>query len=674
MNWNGGALSRSRNTANTPLSAAQKRHFAQARAKAQAQPQFKVDLEFSALEHAKKDELATRKRITPSRRVDHHADSSKASPTSLNKGRAVIPPLSSSSPAFPLSSECKKDDSLEDQKRKLLAMNDWCGLKKPLPVERVSTSIADVVVDRHGCQGYERSRKRRLSDSSEAYPPSEGLIGIIDSLKTPDARNLHSTEGKRHIANKSQQSGSARRILPSGGRSGVHGFRPESCSLHRASPFYSVLEPLISPHASPYLNSDENLFADEHTKSQPLFQPSPLRSIAYDWSDIRSDAVPSAGSQPDIRSMTDSPVGTEPKLANHPSIPDLPQVRSTIRTRPPAELIAHDAPMMARDNISHVTKSRFIDGAAVAPAKPNLHSQNFTQFLLEDDVFETGPKTGKFDQDPQHFEAAYRCSEIKAQPHLAKTVKIAATDTTEHMPRAQEECCMPSVLLAPAQSPRTTKGEKLLSPDSGWENFVVGSADGEISDISSSIRRSVKTQTDPQSPDACRNMESPSPSSSPHQFAFLYSEPSNEPSLDQQIPQEPHQHQDQHQEISSPHRFSPISSDQPTDAQSTAQAAIDSLPEASREIPLCSPEQSPTLQHQLASPQDRESTEEQEQPAERFAKPTFIFTKPARFQGDRAIGLSSLTGTGEARRRSIDSGLGQVQPEWQEEEEEDIED
>lgn len=69
----------------------------------------------------------------------------------------------------------------------------------------------------------------------------------------------------------------------------------------------SALERVTTPYASPYLNSDENLFADEHTKRQPLFQPSPLRYIAYDWSDIKSDAILSAGSPLDTRSFTDSP-------------------------------------------------------------------------------------------------------------------------------------------------------------------------------------------------------------------------------------------------------------------------------------------------------------------------------------------------------------------------------
>lgn len=669
MNWNGGVLSRSRNTVNTSLSAAQKRHFARARANAQTPRQFNVDLEFSALEHAKKDKLATRRRNLPSRRADHHAASSKASPASLNAERGVIPPSSSPPLNFSISSECKKDDSLKDQKRKLLDIKDWCGVT----VSKVATSIADVVSNRNERQGCERSKKRPLLYSSEAYSPSEGLAGIIDSLKTPDARNLHNTEEKRYRANKRQ------RIVRLDDKSGA---KLESHLLHKTSPFDRE-----RAYASPYLDSDEDLFADEHTKSQPLFQPSPLRSIAYDWSDIKSDAVLSASSQLETRSLTDSPVATEQNLAHHhrsPSMLGLPQVHSD---RLPTDFTADTAPMITRDSAAQVTKRGFLNNATYAHAKPKLHS-DLTRFLPEDDIFETAPNRGKFDQHPLNIEPIFQYSEGNAQLYSTKNVEIAAMDSIEYKPRAQEVFCTPSRLLAQPElyehvsaenvwnedvastnsavaapmilkegtignptstavrSPRKTKGEELLSPNSGWRDFVIGSADGEISDISSNIRRCVKSQTDPQSPDSCSNKGAPSPPSSPHQFDLLYSESGNDPFLDQQSPQESHQHQENYSPLSSSHRFRSISLDQP-EFQYTAHAANNSIPEASREIPLYPPEHSLNPRHQLASPHDRGSTEELEQPAERFVKPTFIFTKPARFVGDQAIGLSISAETGE---------------------------
>lgn len=639
MNWNGGNLSRSRTTIKS-LSAAQIAYFA----KAAANHLSERTLEFSELDHAKK-ELAAQKKSPPSTRADRQADSSKTSPASLKDGRAAIT-LSSLSPTIPISSECKKDDSVEDQKRKLLAMNDWCGLKNPLLSERVSTSIADVVMNSFEREGYKRLKKRRLSDSSEAYSPSEGLTGILDSLKTPDARNLHNMEGKRHIANKRQQSESARRIASLDRRSG-------------GDSSYSVLERVVTPYASPYLNSDEDLFADEHTKSQPLFQPSPLRSIAYDWSDISSDAALSTGSQLDTRSLTDSPVETEPKMANdyrHPSMPGLHQVRSTIRTRLTAELPTDAVPMIASDNMPQVTNSGFLRGVSYAPARPELHSENLTRFLPEEDIFETS-----------------LLAQSNLQEHIPNTAANGNTATeisgVVAGPLISKEETIGSPTNATLQSPKITKGEELRSPDSGWRDFVIGSADGEISDISSTIRHCVKSQPHLQSPDPRRNKKAPSPSSSPHQFAFLYSEPGDELSLDQKVSQEHHQHQEIYSPLSSPHRFSSISSDQPNDVQFTAYAANNSLRQVSREIPFPPLEHPQTLRHRLISPYDREPTEEPEQSA---VKPTFIFTKPARFVGDRVIG----TGTGESRRRSTDLSLGQVQPEWRPEVEgeEDIED
>lgn len=90
-------------------------------------------------------------------------------------------------------------------------------------------------------------------------------------------------------------------------------------------------------------------------------------------------------------------------------------------------------------------------------------------------------------------------------------------------------------------------------------------------------------------------------------------------------------------------------------------------------MPSCSLEPPPVLRDQLASSHDRDSTEELEHRAERFVKPAFIFTKPARFVGERVVGVSSSTGTEEYKRRSTASSLGQAQSE-EEEEVEDIED
>lgn len=675
MNWNGGALSRSRNTKkkNTSLSEAQKRYFLKAQAQSETPRQFRADLEFSALEHARKEESAARKRSPPNRQVGHHAGSPKASETSYKEGRAVIPPSSSSSPAFQISCDYIKDDSLEDQKRKLLAMNDWCGLKKPLPVQILSASME------------KRVNKHRLSDSSEVYSP-------LDRPKPLDARNLHNAEEKRYRANKRQHSESSRRIGLLDGRS-EDGSKLESSSLHRDSPFCSALKRVTTPYPSHYSNSDENLFADENTKSQPLFQPSPLRRIAYDWSDIKSDVILSAGSPIDARSLTDSPAEIELRIANHhcrPWVSGLPQVRSTGSSQLPAELTAGDVRIVSRDYMSKVSKSGLIKKATYTPVRPELNSENLTRFLLEH----------------ENMEPIYRYSDANAPSHPAKSVEISATDSIEYNSRAQEEFCTPSRLLAQSdlyvpttaakfreggiatgepgavacssvsregtignppsstvQLPRTIKGGESLSPDSSWRDFVEGSAYGEMDDVSPSIRHYVNSETDPKSRNSSIDKKGSSPPPSPHQLKYLYSEPSDKSSSDQQNPHE-------HQEIlSSPHRFSSTSSDQSTNTQFTAYAAC-SLLETSQEMSFCSPEHPPILGDQLASPHDRGSTEELEQPAERFVKPAFIFSKPARFVGERVLGVLSSTETGQYKR-SINSILGQVQPE---EEVEDIED
>ena len=823
MNWNGGALSRSRHKTKLSLSAAQMRYFAKAQAQSQRPRQFKADLEFSTLEHARKEELDARKRSPPSPRVDYHEGSSISPKASLREERAVISPSSSSSPAFPISYDYKKDDSLEDQKRKLLAMNDWCGLKKPLPVEMVSTSTDNMDVG-DGRIGYKRVNKRRLSDSSEAYSPLEGLTGM-KTRKTPQARNLHNAEEnrhraykrqqlerrispldsqsedgsesessslhkdspfgsalgrvaapyirnlhnveeKRHRANKRQQSEFGRRIGPLDGRnedgfnlesSSIHrdspfcnalervttpyvrnlhnaeenrhrankcqqlelrqrigpldgrredGSEPESSSLYIDSPFGSALEKVTTPYASHYYNSDENLFADEPTKSQPLFQPSPLRSIVYDWSDIKSDAVLSAGSPLDAISATDSPTEIELKMVNHhrhPRVSGLRQVRSTISSRLPAELTTDAVSIISRDSMSQIYKSGLLKKATYIPVRPELNSENITRFLLEHD----------------NVEPIYQYPDVNVQPHSAESVEIAATDSIEYDPGAQEELeefCTPSRFRAQSnlcvpttavnfrergiatgepgavvagslisrrgtigdltsttmRLPTTINDGESLSPDSGWKDFVKGSANGEISDISPSIQRCVNSQQDPQSPNSGRDKEGSSPPSSPHQFDFLYSEPSDKPAFDQH---NPHKKRGTCSPLSSPHRFSSISSDQSTNTQSAAHAAS-SLPDISREIPFYSPGHPSVLRDQVAPSHGRESTEELEQPAECFVKPALIFTKPARFVGERVGGVSSSTETGEHKSRSIDSSLGQAQPEWRPEEEEveDIED
>lgn len=727
MNWNGGAVSKSRNTATSSLSTAQKRYFAKARAKPWITQQFKVDSEFSALEHAKKDKLASPKRSAPDRRVDHDADSSKASSVSRNEGgAATMPPLSSSPPVFPISSERTKSDSLRDQKRKLLAIDDWCGLATPVAVGRLSSNIAKIVTDKDEGKCDKTSKKRPFSDPSEAHSPPEGLTGIIDSLRTPEVRSLHNAEEKSYRANKRQRSEYARSIVPFDGINGLDGLKLHSCSLHKGSPSNSVLERVASQYASSYSNSDENLFADAQNTSQPLFQPSPLRTIAYDWSDVKSDAVLSTGSQLDTRSLTDSPIETEPKLAyknRRPSMRGHPQLHSSIKNWLSTELTADVAPITIRDNTSQTTKGEFLKISTYAPARPELHSDALARLLPEDDIFETGFSPGKFDQHPLNIEPIFQHSKGNLQLHSAMDVETAAMDSIEGRPRVQEVFSTPSPLPARSnlydhiphtaatnvqkgdvtttksravagslnlgegmignptntslQSPRTTEQNQSPSPDSGWRDFVIGSADGEISDVASSLRHGVKSQTDPQSPGCCKSHDAFSPSSSPHPFDFLYSEPGNEPSLDQQSPHGPYQHQERFSQISSPHPFSSISSDLSIDSQYTSHAANNSITEFSGKSPVLPPEHTPPLRrHQLASSHYRESTEELEQPAERFVKPSFIFTKPARFVGNKAIiGLSSSTEMGESSWGIPDWSIGQFQPGSRPEEvEEDIED
>lgn len=682
MNWNGGALSKTRNTKkkNTPLAAAQKRYFIRAQAQSETPRQFRADLEFSALEHARKEELAARKRSPPIREVDHHAGSSKGSEISFKVGRADIPPSSTSASLF--SCDFVKDDSLEDQKRKLLAMNDWCGLQKPLPVQTVSASTVSASMEK-------RVSKRQLSDSSEAYSPLESLAGIKDWRKPPDARSLHNVKGKRYRANKRQKLESSRTIGLLDGRS-EDCSRTESSSLYRDMPFCRALKRVTTPSASPYIYSDENLFADEPTKTQRLFQPSPLRRIAYDWSDIKSDVVISARSPLDARSLTDPTAEIELKMTNHyrhPWVSGLSQVRSTNSSRLSAELTAGAVPIVSSDYMSQASKSTSLKKATHAPVRPELNSENLTRLLLEH----------------ENLEPIYQYSDVNAQSQSAKNTEIAATDSIEYDPKAQEEFYTPSRLLAQTdlyvsttaakvqeegiatavpeavacsstsrdgtidnltsstiQLPRTIRCGESLSPDSGWRDFVMGNANGEMGDISSSIRNWENPQIDMQSSDS-RSL----PSSS-HQFNFLYSEPSDVPFPDQQTFLE------NRGILSSPHRFSSTSSGQLTNMQSTAHAVC-SLPDLTQEMPICSPEQLPILRDQPASSYGRDSTEELEHPAERFVKPTFIFTKPARFNGERVVRVSSSTGTGKYMGRSTDSSLGQVQPE-EEEEVEDIED
>lgn len=183
-------MSRSRNTISS-LSAVQKSYFAKARENSQKVRQSLSDLDFSALNH-----VATERRQVSAQRRDEAAvgplrKGSHTTPSPLNKQLQPSSILLSSPPTLNDDSLCAKiptievqlsaDEILEAQKRELLNMEDWCGLKSTRPPSVVFPVISDVDQigkrrpiskehhDRHTGQGV----KRQSSSTSRAAGASK---------------------------------------------------------------------------------------------------------------------------------------------------------------------------------------------------------------------------------------------------------------------------------------------------------------------------------------------------------------------------------------------------------------------------------------------------------------------------------------------------------------------
>lgn len=93
--------------------------------------------------------------------------------------------------------------------------------------------------------------------------------------------------------------------------------------------------------------------------------------------------------------------------------------------------MADAIPMIARDFMSHVTKSELLKKITYALVRPELHTENLTRFLPDDDIFEIGPNLGKFNQHP-----LCRYSDVNARPPSAKSVEMAAMNSIEYKSRA----------------------------------------------------------------------------------------------------------------------------------------------------------------------------------------------------------------------------------------------
>lgn len=190
MNWNGGALSRSRN-AITSLSTVQKGHFAKARGKPQKIRQSLLDVDFSTFSHVatEKRRLSPQSQAQPLLCPPNHG--SHTSPSPLNKQHETSFIQLSSPPTLnddAISTETRvkevkisAEDRLEAQKHELLTLKDWCGLKSTRPPSVIFPVIADVDQigkrrplgkehhDRHTGQGV----KRQISGLSVAEEPEE---------------------------------------------------------------------------------------------------------------------------------------------------------------------------------------------------------------------------------------------------------------------------------------------------------------------------------------------------------------------------------------------------------------------------------------------------------------------------------------------------------------------
>ncbi len=713
MNWNGGALSRSRNADASP-SAAQKRHFAKARAK---QSRLSLpDLDFSALEHARFEECSYHKRSPAHRRVEkswhslpnwkfsalrndrtedrashrqihlHPQDirrcySSKAISSSPNKQVTPIPSSSSAFISSPASSSSRKerfnsrgsyeadleifsDTSLGAQKQKLLAVKDWCGLKTTMPIRKAYPDIADTGPDGgHILGNYRQGNKRQRPASSE---------------------------GSAHRASTTDKGGPERKLSS---------YDRDSQSTEQIIRAASESSPSQNIHANLSLNSDKNLFADEliNNHTNP-----PLSDIVFDWSNIKWDTITSAHSPSDNVSIVEEPCCVDDIL--HPSNRLFTE---TLYEHPSSGygFKRPDRPISERGIIdieSALEKKDAPSDAGPPYGSPTTYAERPLSFMVELTTVKSSESTPSVREKIVPDVTLSPLNALPADSSLHTPGRCRALNTGGEEASVIEKSRSVSSLYDPMVAkiedstkstepmPRRTDSEKLLPLDSEWKDFVIGNedecaADDEYYDskcIIGMMPQAIAESDEGQQPDSgCKDFVvgnedkgaddevsstdqreelAPSPlqrqdvssaPSSPHQFAFLYSDANDKVhSINQQkiLAESRMQPREVFSTPSGPHQFASLYSSTKADHSSSP--------------------------NQPNSPY-RESSDELQQPAKRFLKPIFVFTKPARFVGDRADAatLPPTIRLGDSRRRPSDENIILFPKKWDKEEVKEVE-
>ena len=264
MNWNGGALTRSRN-AITSLSTVQKGHFAKARGKLQNCRQSLYDLDFSTLSHAPTE----KRRFSPQNQAQPSLSSLHKVPSPLNKQFRPSSMLLPSSPTLndnPIDTESyvkevklSAEDRLEAQKRELLTMKDWCGLQSTRPPSVVFPVISDV--DQIG-------KRRPFRKEHHGRHTGQGVKRQRSGLSLADESKKRKVQvdnlcGMGNMNNENSLSV----------RDGTLPEQTAEAATHNR--FCSDLDQLefaaVTPkHSSPNSNSDENLFDYDNFAHRPI--------------------------------------------------------------------------------------------------------------------------------------------------------------------------------------------------------------------------------------------------------------------------------------------------------------------------------------------------------------------------------------------------------------------
>lgn len=527
-------------SSNTSRSAAQKRSFAKTRAKPSQSRQSFNDFDFSTLEHARIEiEKAAPPRQSPTHPPPHPLRSSSCG-TALSLKKQIKSRPSGSSPSFSSSSlkhnptsslgilegdvNISAEDRLEAQKRELLAMKDWCGLKDTRPAKISFPDIADVnLIGKR--RPVLKANGERLSRQGEKRPRAEA--GVVKTFKT---RKIYSDEGSdkscRDFARKGKSC--AARIAKNVEHDG------------RCSNSDEILldTTIAAKYSGASFNSDENLFDLENDiqafRQSPIYiglsprlsstiGPSPLKNeiddgdLACDERDGKFDEVSDLSQKHSLDSWAGR-LGSR-LLPESPSLRRHDSLRSTLVSSQDQQMAdngPHQSGTPPADSECFeecVTLSRAMDDGqhaciGIRPTETNFDLASVpkagipTTFPVNDTPPREKAKTSPLANATLSYINDLNRQLISQTSPTAASTKIRAevADKVEVSPGPVETGLGDCTVFA-TQEARTVTREKSLSPETVWRRFVLGNSDDESTDGQYEF-------TLPSSPTPCHQQES----------------------------------------------------------------------------------------------------------------------------------------------------------------------